>query len=64
MKVTFDYQTVAFELEWMPSGKSYRATFGDKTVEVEIVRAENRTLALLIDGKRLTVTPFRERQTR
>lgn len=54
MKVTFDYQTVAFELEWMPSGKSYRATFGDKTVEVEIVRAENRTLALLIDGKRLT----------
>lgn len=54
MKVTFDYQTVAFELELMPSGKSYRATFGDKTVEVEIVRAENRTLDLLIDGKRVT----------
>ena len=36
------------------SGKSYRAMIGDKTVEVEIIRAENGKLDLLIDGKHVT----------
>ncbi|HEX9388274.1 MAG TPA: biotin/lipoyl-containing protein, partial [Anaerolineales bacterium] len=37
-----------------PSGKSYRATIGEKTVDVEILRAKDGKLDLLIDGKRVT----------
>ena len=50
MKTTFD-QTV---IDLTPQGKSYRATIGDKTVDVEILRAESGQLELLIDGKRVT----------
>jgi biotin carboxyl carrier protein len=54
MKITFNTQT----LELIPagSGKSYRATFEDKTVDVEIVRvhAERGQLELLVDGQRVT----------
>lgn len=49
MKTTFD-QTV---VEITPTGKSYRATIGDKTVDVEIVRAKDGQLELLIDGERV-----------
>jgi biotin carboxyl carrier protein len=54
MKITFDDQT--FELTPAGSGKSYRATIGEETVEVEIVRAdaERGQLELLIDGERVT----------
>lgn len=38
------------------SGRSYRATIGDKTVEIEIVRSEDGILDLLIDGKRTTAS--------
>ena len=49
MKITFD-QTV---IDLTPQGKSYRATVGDKTVDVEIIRAGNGQLELLIDGERV-----------
>ena len=51
MKITFDSQT----LELIPtgSGKSYRATLGDKTVVVEIVRVQGGQLELLIDSQHL-----------
>lgn len=54
MKITFDDQT--FELTPAGSGKSYLATIGEETVEVEIVRAdaERGQLELLIDGERVT----------
>lgn len=50
MKITFD-QTV---IDLTPQGKAYRATMGDKTVDVEIVRAKDGVLELLIDGERVT----------
>jgi len=50
MKTTFD-QTV---IDLTPQGKSYRAMIGDKTVDVEILRAEGGKLELLIDNQRVT----------
>ena len=52
MKITFDDQT----LELIPSGsgKSYRAMLGDKTVEVQVVRAEPGQLELLLNGEHIT----------
>jgi acetyl/propionyl-CoA carboxylase alpha subunit len=50
MKTTFD-QTI---IDLTPQGKSYRATVGDKTVDVEIVRVSDGQLELLIDGERVT----------
>ncbi len=50
MKTIFD-QTV---VDITPQGKSYRVTVGDKTVDVEIVRAKDGQLELLIDGERVT----------
>ena len=55
MKFSFDYNAQSFAIDLIPSGKSYRATSGDKTVDVEIVRAdaERGELELLIDGQRV-----------
>lgn len=52
MKVTFDSQTL--DLTPSGSGKSFRATIGDRTAEVEIIHAENGKLDLRIDGQRVT----------
>ena len=52
MKITFDTQTI--DLTPAGSGKRYRATIGDKTVEVEIVYADTGRLDLLIGGERVT----------
>ena len=51
MKFTFDDQT----LELTPAGfaKSYRVDTGGKTVDVEIIRASNQQLELIIDGQRV-----------
>ena len=38
MKVTFDFESQSFPIDLTPTGKSYRATVGDKTVDVEIIR--------------------------
>ena len=55
MKLTFDLNSQSFAVDLTPSGKSYRATLDDKTVDVEIIRAdaERGRLELLIDGKRV-----------
>ena len=50
MKITFD-QTV---IDLNPYGKGYRAIIEDKSVDVEIIRAHNGQLELLIDGQRVT----------
>ena len=50
MKITFDNST----LDLTSTGKSYRATVGDKTVDVEIIRVDNGKLDLLIDNQRVT----------
>ena len=47
MKLTFDNAT----LELTPAGKTYRISSGDEIAEVEIVRAENGKLDLLVDGR-------------
>jgi acetyl-CoA/propionyl-CoA carboxylase biotin carboxyl carrier protein len=54
MKLAFDYASQSFTLDLTPSGRFYRATVGDETVEVEIIRAEDARLDLLLDGRRLT----------
>jgi acetyl/propionyl-CoA carboxylase alpha subunit len=54
MKFIFDHNSQSFPIDLTPIGKSYRATVGDKTVEVEIIRAGNGQLELLIDGERIT----------
>ena len=54
MKFSFEHHSEPFRIDLMPSGKSYRATFGEKTVEVEILQAGDGKLDLLIDGRRIT----------
>ena len=43
------------EVDLTPTGKTYRATLGEKTSEVEILQAKEGRLDLLIDGNRVTV---------
>jgi len=47
-------QTISIDLTPGGSGKSYRATIGEKTVDIEILQANDAKLDLLIDGKRMT----------
>jgi len=56
VKLNFDHNSQSFPIDLTPngSGKSYRATVGDQTVDVEIIRAESGILELLIDGERVT----------
>ena len=51
MKITFDQTSI----DLIPQGKSYHATLGDETVDVEIIRAdaERGQLELLIDSERV-----------
>jgi biotin carboxyl carrier protein len=49
MKITFDDQT----LDLTSSGIGYIAVLGGKRVGVQVLRAENGRLDLLIDGKRV-----------
>ena len=54
MKLTFISESQSFIIGLTPTGKLYRATVGDKAVDVEILSAENGKLDLLLDGKRVT----------
>ena len=54
MKISFDHNSETISLDLTPAGKSYRLVLGEKTVEVEILRAEGSRLDLLIDGERVT----------
>jgi len=47
-------QTIAVELIPSGSGKSYRATIEEKSVDVEILQAKDGKVDLLIDGKHAT----------
>ncbi len=49
MKITLDNTTI----DLTPSGKSYRAAMGEKTIDFEIIHAENGKLDLLINGERV-----------
>ena len=54
MKFAFDHSSETIPIDLVPSGKSYRATIGEKTVDVEILQAKDGKLDLLVDGKRVT----------
>jgi biotin carboxyl carrier protein len=54
VKLTFDLNSQSFAVDLTPSGKSYLATIGDKTVEIEILQAKDGKLDLLIDGDHVT----------
>jgi biotin carboxyl carrier protein len=54
VKFSFDRNAETISIDLTPTGKSYRATIGDDTVNVEILQAEDGKLDLLIDGKRVT----------
>jgi len=49
MKINFDTQT----LEINPSGDNYVATMDGKTISVQIIRAEDGRMDLLVDGQRV-----------
>ena len=49
MKINFDTQT----LEINPSGDNYVATMNGKTILVQVIRAEDGRMDLLIDGQRV-----------
>lgn len=50
MKTTFDTRTI----ELNPSGENFVAMIDGKTVNVQILRAANGRLDLLVDGQRVT----------
>ena len=54
MKVNFDHDGQSFSVDLTPSGSSYRASVGEKTVDAQILQAKDGKLDLLIDGRRLT----------
>lgn len=53
MKFAFDHSSETIPIDLVPSGKSYRATIGEKTVDVEILQAKDGKVDLLINGKRV-----------
>lgn len=50
MKITFGLQT----LELNPSGEKYIANIDGETVSIQIIRAENGRMDLLMDGQQVT----------
>jgi 3-methylcrotonyl-CoA carboxylase alpha subunit len=50
MKITFGLQT----LELTPAGENHVAVLDGKTISIQILRAENGRMDLLIDGERVT----------
>lgn len=54
MKITLEHNAETISIDLTPSGKSYRAMIGERTFEVDVLRAQEGKLELLIDGKRIT----------
>jgi biotin carboxyl carrier protein len=54
VKYSFDRNSETIQIDLTPTGKSYRATVGDETVDVEVLRAKDGKLDVLIDRKRVT----------
>lgn len=55
MKINLEHNSQTYTVDLILSGKSYRAVMGDKLVDIQILRAANGRLDLLIDGERFTV---------
>jgi biotin carboxyl carrier protein len=55
VKLSFDHASDTFSIDLIPSGsgKSYRITVGDQSYEVEVLRAKDGKLDLLVDGQRV-----------
>ena len=56
MRLVFEQSSRAYEIELIQSGDSYRAVIGDRGLDIELVRAGDGRLDLLVDG--LQVTSF------
>jgi biotin carboxyl carrier protein len=55
VKFSFDHSSGGpISVDVTPTGKSFRAIIGDQEVNVEIVKASDGKLDLLIDGKHVT----------
>lgn len=56
MKLSFEQNSQSISLDLTPagSGKSYRATIGERSVDLEILQSNDGRLDLLIDGERIT----------
>jgi biotin carboxyl carrier protein len=56
VKFSFDHnsESISIVLASSGSGKSYRLTMGETTVDAETLQAKDGKLDLLIDGRRLT----------
>ena len=54
MKLSFDHNSRSFPIDLTPSGRSYLVVLGDRSVDVELLRAEEGKLELLVDGERVT----------
>jgi biotin carboxyl carrier protein len=54
VKISFDHDSGTIPIALTPTGKSYRLTIGEKTVEVEVLLAKDGRLDLLIDGNRVS----------
>jgi biotin carboxyl carrier protein len=53
VKFSFEQNFQSILIELMPSGKTYRATIQDSSVDVEILQAKDGKLDLLIEGTRV-----------
>jgi biotin carboxyl carrier protein len=54
VKVSFEHNAESISMDLTPTGKSYRASIGEKIVNVEVLQAKEGKLDLLIDGQRFT----------
>lgn len=56
MKTQFDHNSQTYPIDLTPTGKNYRAVLNDKIIAIELLRAENGRLDLLIDGQPVSAT--------
>ena len=54
MKFVFEQGSEIIPVEIVPSGRGYRATVGENSVDVEILQARDGKLDLLVGGKHIT----------
>jgi geranyl-CoA carboxylase alpha subunit len=53
-KSHFESSNQQYSIKLTPTGKSYRATTGDETVDVEVLSTQDGQLNLLVEGERVT----------
>jgi biotin carboxyl carrier protein len=54
VKFSFDHNAETVAIDLTSAGKTYRVAIGERTVDVEVLLAEQGRLDLLIDGQRVT----------